>query len=629
MAIDANKIFSDSFARLNKNSEKVNISLSSPLNPVFIFYLSKSTLNLHDEIYNDLRNVWGNSADTIGYFLVEVKEETYTISSIDGQELSESDFIAQASKSIEKFGAGYSKVHSYMFADTSDMNPETFEHLFKAGKNISEKLDYSISMLITILDESFGKEKNATEIRRKLKNLKEDAYSGTAVISNKCKDNSIVQVTPCNQEGFRDFNLLADIILLSNTKICNSKGETVSSGGFYNTNEFFTISYKNKSRPDKDRTAAVILEIVKALEEQMQIRKNPSDKKTDNWKKLSEKIKDQLVNFIYAKIASSFPKECDFTYIPLINRPTKKNSKDILTLPNHVANGFTGNATYDYYEMNYAAEIDSYFENTLREEDIRLKVREILSTQSFIDIARHFKPSDIDAWTDYASSQDVCILKVFEIKSKNRILGRLKSIAKKILLNEIEYAQGYINVCDKMISRLNDAVNSSVKIINIDKSIIDFYGKKADEEIGKRRDFYFEKFFSYVYKEKDLEDRMSDIFDKIVGSVYDSDINLFDADFTKEIILRNPGTHKDQINQQINTELTRGYDDKMALKINMAGKSEEIYKLFMLNDDSLKKCISGATTGNGFTLAFLNSGSNRFVEFVAVYSCDYEALIGG
>ena len=629
MAIDAKKIFSDSFESLNKNSEKTDIPLSSPLNPVFVFYLSKASASLHDELCADLKNVWGNSVDAIGFFLVEADGEAYSLSGIDGQELSETGFIEKASEVIEQFGEGYSTVHSYMFAETSNMTPEEFECLFKAGKEISEKLKNSSSMLITILDENIGKEDNANNIKRKLKELRAFSYNGTAVISNRCNNNSIIQVTPRKQEVFRDFNLFADIILLSNSKLMDSDGQTVSPSSFYDPNGFFTVSYKNKSRPDKERTAAVILGALDTFEKQIAARKSSSNDKTENWKRIGEEIKDHLVDYIYSTLVGLFPKNDEFRFIPLVTRPKKKFANTLLGEPYHVVDSSNGKSTNVYYEMNYAAEIDNYLKNSLREEDIRLKVIEILSKHSFIDIARHFRPSDIDSWTPYSNSQDTVVLKYFELEAKNMILEGIKPMLKKVILKEIQNAQNYINYCDRMISDLKDAINNSTKIINIDGSIRTFYGDKAISETLRKQDAYFNSFFSFVDNEGELESRFTKFITDVAQFVYDADRDTFDADFTEEIRIRNPGTHEAQINSQINEELTQNFADNMALKVNMAGRHDLVYKLFMLNDSSLKTCISNATTGTGFSLAFLDSGNNRFVEFVAVYSCDYEALIGG
>lgn len=216
-----------------KSLKKTNISsadFSRPHYPVCIFYYGTRTAEYHPELLSDITSGWGGNADYILFYTVEDPGFNSVIDTKTGQKLSVEDIQTQITDllSLQNVFADMSKLSLYCLVDTTEIRSgEEFVKWYRMINHISEIVGVSsLTMLMVILNESLQFNNTAKSIKNALRDAYNSSEIGTAerhlydsvfVLGNRLKNGSFIKIDPRENE-YANFNLFADIVLLSNTE---------------------------------------------------------------------------------------------------------------------------------------------------------------------------------------------------------------------------------------------------------------------------------------------------------------------------------------------------------------------------------------------------------------------------
>ena len=215
-----------------KSLEKSNISsadFSHPHYPVCIFYYGTRTAEYHPELLGDITSGWGGNADYIRFYTIADLDFKSVVDTRTGRELSIEEIQAQITDllSMQNVFTDMSRLALYCMIDTTEVpGGDEFKKWYRMINRIHEVIGVSVlTMLMVILNESLQLSSSARSIKNALRDVYIDSedcpaqthlYDSVFVLSNRMKNGSFIKIDPRENE-YANFNLFADIVLLSNT----------------------------------------------------------------------------------------------------------------------------------------------------------------------------------------------------------------------------------------------------------------------------------------------------------------------------------------------------------------------------------------------------------------------------
>lgn len=247
---------------LLKNKRIKDHNFEKPKHPVCVFYLGKGAKGYQKEMNNDLIRGWGDSATQIKHICINNPEDMIgSMTDANDNAMSVEMLRNEVTGMMTRADVfdDMNLVHIYCFIDTTAMLSEEFEKWYTFTLELSKVLPVSLrTAFIVILNQSLNYVERSEQVRAKLLELyKSDAYSepnshaynAVYLFSNKLK-NGVFITLDSESEDYQEYNLFADVILLSNTN--NSEVNTRIINLYDRRTPAFTAAYSNLSKPIKD-----------------------------------------------------------------------------------------------------------------------------------------------------------------------------------------------------------------------------------------------------------------------------------------------------------------------------------------------------------------------------------------
>jgi len=216
---------------LLNNNDMSSTGYSRPQYPTCIFYFGRRSQAFHSELIADITRGWGGNVDYVKFYGMDDPDSDAVSDMRTGSSL---DVFAMREQLTEMLSAqmvyaDMTHVALYCILDTTDISDmEVFRKWYRRIDRIREIFGgiYVRSMFMVVLNESLALTENARAIKKTIKELYEDENTGGAnshlydsvfIFSNRQKNGAFIKLDPADPD-YENYNLFADVILLSNTR---------------------------------------------------------------------------------------------------------------------------------------------------------------------------------------------------------------------------------------------------------------------------------------------------------------------------------------------------------------------------------------------------------------------------
>jgi hypothetical protein len=195
-----------------------------------VVYFGKRSSAYHRELLEDMLRGWGGNADYIRFYTIESADAQTLKDTLSGKDVSVVEVKTQITDllSADRVFADMTHIALYCLVDTTDIaTAEEFMKWYSMIGFVEDTLGVStLSMLMVILNESLQYTKLANGIKNQIRDAYLDPdlggvnhhlYDSVFVFGNRLKNGSFIKVDPA-ESGYENYNLFADIVLLTNTR---------------------------------------------------------------------------------------------------------------------------------------------------------------------------------------------------------------------------------------------------------------------------------------------------------------------------------------------------------------------------------------------------------------------------
>lgn len=617
---------------LLKNKRIQEHNFEKPKYPTCIFYLGENSEKYYSEMQNDLVRGWGDSALYIRHIKIDTSDNIAdSMHDLQGNKISISMLKQQITDMMSNSNVfdDMNFVNVYCLLETSKMNAEVFEKwytfILEAQKHLLVTLR---STLMVIINQSLDQINLSNEIRERLLSLynsnqysseKTHIYDAVYLFSNKLKNGQYIKLDTKSKE-YIDYNLFADLILLTNTQ--NSETSRRIEKLYNKKIPAFTAAYSNLSKPIRD---IVMITLKKCLN----IVKTSIDNSDSNGD-ISNDLISQILNFNNG--TTPFIESFYRTHI----EPTLSNFEALQYLP----------CDTSCLNMSYKAAN----EKTLDCLELFVKENYFSASQKIIDVNKSELMKQIKK--QIADRMTVSQQKAFQFYT-----GDIENVVKSLLLTEtsIDEARGNVtdtirlkikrNVVNKLIPIIVEALNDvKINAQNSKRLFSDLYQKVSlmisGTEDGLRYNLqnYYENIVELYYMDHNkiseitksilscnTYDEMLEVTKKELEFIFKSD-SVYSMSFIDELVSR-VGALGDTINigDLITRELIENLDNKLAL-YSYNTYNERYFEAYFLNTlqnnkNSLFSSLQAREKNIGMSVTYQNTLSNDMVESIWFYKC--------
>ncbi|MDR0513633.1 MAG: hypothetical protein LBG81_00535, partial [Coriobacteriaceae bacterium] len=226
-----------SSVELLRNRSLTNASYSKPHYPVCVVYLGLRSALFHDELMTDLARGWGGNIDFMCFYTLENPGSTQLCPLASGKGDRGTEAVPLATETLQgqltammsaqEAFADMSRIALYGVLDTTGLQAASdLREWYGALERIKEMMATpTLSMLMVVLNESLQHAVAAKEMKQELLALYRENNTGTKghrheavlVLGNKLRNGAYINLDP-TAGYYVNYNLFADIILLSNTR---------------------------------------------------------------------------------------------------------------------------------------------------------------------------------------------------------------------------------------------------------------------------------------------------------------------------------------------------------------------------------------------------------------------------
>lgn len=618
---------------LLKNKRIQDHNFEKPKCPTCIFYLGENSEKYYSEMHNDLVRGWGDSALYIRHIKIDTPDNIAdSMYDLQGNKISISMLKQQITDMMSNSNVfdDMNFVNVYCLLETSKMNAEVFEKWYSFILEAQKHLLVTLrSTLMVILNQSLDQINLSNEIRERLLSLynsnqysseKTHIYDAVYLFSNRLKNGQYIKLDTDSKE-YIDYNLFADLILLTNTQ--NSETSRRIEKLYNKKIPAFTAAYSNLSKPIRD---IVMITLKKCLN----IVRTSIDNSDSNGD-ISDDLISQILNFNNG--TTPFIENFYRTHI----EPTLSSFDALQYLPCETS----------CLNMSYKAAN----ERTLDCLDIFVKENYFLSSQKIIDVNKSELMKQIKK--QIADRMTVSQQKAFQFYT-----GDIETIVKSLLLTEttIDEARGNVtdtirlkikrNVVNQLIPIIVDALNDvKINAQNSKRLFSDLYQNVnlmiSGTEDGLRYNLqsYYENIVELYYMDHNkvaeitkailsgcnTYEEMLEALKKELESIFKSE-SVYSMSFIDELVSR-VGALGDTINigDLITRELIDKLDNKLAL-YSYNTYNERYFEAYFLNTlqnnkNSLFSSLQAREKNIGISVTYQNTLSNDMVESIWFYKC--------
>ena len=613
---------------LLSNNSITTANFLRPHYPTCVFYFGERSALYHKELLSDITRGWGGNAEHIKFYTIEDADKEGFTSTVTGEALSIEDMNADIKKllSAQSVFSDMSRIAMYCIFDTQKIDdPDVFSKWYRKIEYIEGifKGASTLTMLMVILDDDLN-DKSKIHTNRLLElyksadvgNKDSHIYDSVFIFGARLKNGGFKEINPENIE-YENFNLLADVVLLSNTKDNDYTDRRTHLYG--RTKPAITAAYGHVQKP----ADGIVMVSLKALLNKLKkLIASEFVNETSLMKALKiNNGKSEIYESVYSDIKELLPGNDFINWLP--GRSEPKGTFDEL-------NSATFGCLQLFVEQNHVstarAELVNRNDFILREySDL---IASSLNAALIVDgVPNELRKTTYDkAEMALTATSTHSVSDAIELKVKKEIASALRDIADKAINKAVKKA-GVCIECFKQLSEELDMM-ASVGEDGTRQNLTSFYGDKVD------------RYYSDINKLKDLFDRILNIKnDKadMLRILYDELRLLFESDpdyslsFIDELIARLGVVDNEKRAQEfIGQELIKDLEDNVRYYSKKTIRTRA-FEAYMLNTEGSKNLmyvyLSERPVPPEVTRTFFNTCNNDMAESMWFYYCSEDNLM--
>lgn len=613
-------------------------NFEKPMYPTCIFYLGKTSELYMQEMNNDLNRGWGDSASHIKHYRISDPENVMeSMTDFNNNKITVDVIRKEVTElmSMHDVFLDMNYICVYAILETTNINPNDFKKWYLFLYEIQKALPISMrTILMVILNQSLAYLDSSEKIRESLLELyddseiggpKEHIYDSVFLFSNRLRNGGFINLN-YDSEDYADYNLFADLILLTDT---NSSNTSERIAKLYNkTVPAISASYAHLSKPTWEIAMITLKRCLSIIKEALgESRNNNIDRdiisKVLNISNGSMPVIDEFYNTnIQPKINSGLPA---IDYLP-----TKKDCK---LLNYNVADNETQGCLSAFVQINFLdtskkiinenkTQLVNQIKNhiikrlTLPQQrsfhyysaNIEEEVYNLLSLRSPIDVSRINTVDAIKLIAKKKTIEYFAPLVVTALKEIKESSGISIKLFENIYLSVNKMTAGSN---DGLFQRVHEFYEDIVNLYYADNSRIESITKRIVSNCQSQEDVFNE-----------LNTELNSIF---------SNYPIFGMSFVDELAERMKSKGDSfNIGSLIASELLQDIDKKLALYSYNVYPSH-YYEAYFLNtsietENSPVTVLAERANAINIPISFQNTLNNERIETIWFYQCSEDNI---
>lgn len=617
-----------------KNKGIQDRNFEKPKYPTAIFYLGKNSEFYYEEMSNDLIAGWGDSATYIKHYIVNDSVKSLdTLLDFDGNHITvedlKKDITKMMSNSVVFSDMNY--INIYCILETSYLTVDQFKGWYLFIENLKSVIPVALrTCLMLILNQSLDNMENSQKVRECLLSLYKSEeygspdshlYDSVFLFSNRLRNGSYIELNS-NSQDYLDYNLFADIILLSNT----NNSETMSRmEKIYNKKiPALSAAYSNLSKPISDITMITLKRALNRIKNEIS---KISDENTVEYNIISKIL--GITNGNVPFIEEFYRNHIENKTTDLIALEYLPSKKSCLNMKYEEANEETQGCLDYFVKKNYfeipkkmieenksnlikqiKGKITAYM--TLQQQkslqffkgDVELTVKELLNSSTNVE----YKNADVK--------------NAITLMVKRNTIEQFIPIIVAAVKELIEASKNSVNLFGEIYHNINSMTAGENKGLRVNlqsyyEDIVDMYyiDRSRIDAVTK----------NILVNCLSISD-MLEILKKEMENIFASN-PVFSMSFVDELIARVAiyGESVD-IGNLITQELINNLDNKLALH-SYNTFSERYFEAYFLNtsqeveNNSLVQALEQRAKGLSVPVTFYNTLSDEMIESIWFYRC--------
>lgn len=614
---------------LLRNNSIATANFLRPHYPTCVFYFGERSSLYHKELLGDITRGWGGNADYIKFYAVENVDSESIRDVISGKSLNTDDIRMEITDLLSSQNVFYdmTRIALYCILDTTNIKtPEEFSQWYMLVNHIKNVMGVStLSMLMVILNESLHLSNIAKGITNKIRELyqAEDIggsnthlYDSVFILGNRLKNGSFLKIDPQESE-YANFNLFADIVLLTNTK-----------DGDYNTRRAQLYG------SDKPAITAAYGFVQKPMAEIVMISLTIIVNKLKDLISSQSLDADALMRAL--KISNGRSAVYDDFFLDI--KELLPTNEFIDWLPGKWAPGRTfdeiNHATYGclqmFVEQNHVniakMELINRGEYLLRAL-IDLLSNSLNAAQLIDGISNEVKNTTYEkAETALNTTDRLPVTAAIEMRIKKEIASEFRVITDQAINKAVQQASSCLENFKQVCSELERMF--AVGEEGTRKNLTTFYGDKIDRYFNDAKKL--NNLFNRILNIKNSKKDMLQILFKELELLFESD-PVYKLSFSAELIERLGAIDTEKRAQEfIGQELIKNLGDRISYYSKNIFRTR-VFEAYMLNTEGtnnnlLFKYLSERPIPPEVTRTFFNTRNNDMAESMWFYICSIDNL---
>lgn len=614
---------------LLRNNGISSANFSRPYYPTCVVYLGGRSAGYHEELLENVLRGWGGNADYLKFYTIEDAEAGTIKDALSGKAVSVADLRAQITDllSAQNVFADMARIALYCLIDTTEVaSAAEFSKWYSMISFVKETLGVAtLSMLMVILNESL----QYTELAKGIKNQLRDAYlkeslggqnhhlyDSVFILGNRLKNGSFIKIGS-SENSYANGNLLADIVLLTNTR-----------GGDYNRRREYlygsdkpalTAAYGFVQKPIAEIVMITLDVILNKLKELTAAQAIDAEALMKALK--IDKGRSEVYDRFYAEIKGLLPREEFMNWLP--GKVTSDRSFDE---GNRVSDG----CLQAFLEQNHFEVVVTELLNRndfLLKEILGLLSQQLNAAQLINGVPTGVRKTVYDkAEIAFGTPDKLQVPAAIEIKVKKQIAEGLRAKTDEALTLAIKKAE-------KCLTQFKEVCSEHERMFAVGeegtrKNLTAFYGERIQRyfnDFGKLSDL-----FVSILKIDNGKGDMLQILLQTMETFFSSDA-VYKLSFSEELIARLGHVDTEKRAQEfIGQELIKNLDDKVSF-FSQHVFQPRVFEAYLLNTEGtnnnlLFKYLNGRELPPGVARTFFNTCSNARAESIWFYVCSADNL---
>ncbi|GFH42508.1 hypothetical protein Hs30E_10590 [Lactococcus hodotermopsidis] len=611
------------------NNGIASAEFSRPHYPTCVVYFGERSSKYHRDLLEDITRGWGGNADYIKFYTVENVDSRNIKDALSGSDLTAFDVKTQITDllSSQNVFTDMTRIALYCVVDTTDVkSAEEFGKWYSTINFVEDTIGVStLSMLMVILNESLQMTALAKGIKNKIRDLYQDEnvggknthlYDSVFVFGNRLKNGSFIKIDP-TESDYANFNLFADIVLLTNTRCPDYNDRRAHLYG--SGKPALTAAYGFVQKPMAEIVMISLTIIMSKLKGLLATQTVDADMLTNALE--INKGRSEVYERFYSEIKELLPPREFMNWLP--GKATPDRTFDEF-------NRTTDGCLQKFLEQNHFEVVDAELLNRsdfVTKEIVALLSGALNAAQLVNGISNEVRRTVFDkAEIALGNPDKLQVQAAIDMKVKKAIAIELRAKSNDALTAAVQKAETCMEQFKQLCSELEKMF--AVGEEGTRKNLTTFYGDKIQRYFNDTSKL--NALFQSILKIENDKAAMLQILLEAIEVFFESD-PVYKLSFSEELIERlgNVDTEK-RAQEFIGQELIKNLDERVSYfsKHVFQTRTFEAYLLNTkgTNNNLLFRYLNDRAIPPEVTRTFFNTCNNDMAESIWFYACSVDNL---